>query len=114
MNKTNGSVFIDEFILEKNMVCPLNKPAMYVKIHPNLPLIWVALAGIRDGKIEDFETMSLSDSLPMFTIAKLNMPILTSKSVLKTAGLVDETVQRIANVIYGVMTSLFPHIFSLE
>ena len=75
LDKTNGSIFIDEFVLEKNMVCPLNKPAMYAKIHPNLPLIWVALAGIRDGGLEDFETKSLSDLLPMFTIAKLNIQI---------------------------------------
>ena len=62
------------------MVCPLNKPAMYAKIHPNLPLIWVALAGIRDGELEDFETKSLSDLLPMFTIAKPSIRISFEKS----------------------------------
>ena len=83
--QSKGSIFLDEFILEKDEAGILVDTAVFAKTLPNLLLVWVAMAGYR-GFGDDFDPASLPSILPLFCHANLSMPLRTTKAVLDGAG----------------------------
>jgi len=71
-----------------------------------LPLIWVAVAGIDDGKDADFEPENLKKLMPMFTLAQLDMPLRSTTAVLQAAGLNTQNAKKMHYVTGYVKTNI--------
>ena len=82
---------VDELILSvagRHTHTELEQLWNHFEAEPARPLLWIACAGIEDGKEEHFERSYLSSILPpAFHLPEMDMPLRNTKQTLALAGL---------------------------
>merc|ERR1719507_1047028 len=88
-----------------------------MRSQPGSPLLlWISIAGIIDGKPEDFKHNYLAPLMPGFHMPVMEIPLRNTRNTLKLAGLDSKDANKTAVVTYGMNTnpsySLPPNLMS--
>ena len=90
--RPSGSWMVDELIMPKpkdhqQWTKEMQKVKSHIEAQTGKPLLWLACAGIKDGKAEHFERGYLTTVLPGFYLPIMDMPLRNTKQMLAMAGL---------------------------
>merc|ERR1712037_207392 len=72
---------------------------------PGSPLLWISIAGIRNGDPEHFKHNYLAPLMPGFHMPVMEIPLRNTGEVLKLAGLDSKDANRTAGVTGAMRTN---------